>query len=680
VPVRWLSIGAVAVVAFPPLARAGRSRVLAWSAVGGVPVLATGAGLAGVAPATVVVALAGVLLLIAVRPTTPTPSLRSLDGVVATAAPVLALVAVHAPLVVGVGAASWAAQRGTAFGDAATALPGPVAAQLTAAGWLADDWTTGALAGVLAVLTLAVAASRRRSARLAIATPLTALAALLVTLMPPATPRLALLLAPAVAFLMFELAAMAAGSALWSRPLRTFAWLAELTTVVLLPVVLLVVLGVAVPASGDPDAAFALAVGALGLLTASARRRRADADAPEVPVLLGGAGLTLAAAVALVLPRVVTVTALRPVGGYGWLPVALVLLVTAAATLRDRLRPDAPDRRTGMVAIAVGTLFTVLATTSMLRQPHLVTVTVAAVLVLAAHLRSAQRAGGQWSAELVAAALPVAIGIGLAGLYGPGSDGGLASVAVTSATLFALLVLAVVVAPLAPARATTLTAVALVGMLAGAGVAGWSFAAAAPTPGQAVALFLVGGSPASLVPVALAGLGIVGLGVRWRDARLGVLVAPLAVRALVVAGLAAGAGLPVAMQLWAAGSVTRRRHGTSSWLTDVPPLLLVAIPALAERLAGGPGWHAVLAGGLAAVAIAYGGAVRLGGPLVVGTVVLVATVAVESVAMIAAVPTWAWLAAGGAGLLATAAAIERTGGSPVTAARRLREVVAERFD
>jgi hypothetical protein len=138
--------------------------------------------------------------------------------------------------------------------------------------------------------------------------------------------------------------------------------------------------------------------------------------------------------------------------------------------------------------------------------------------------------------------------------------------------------------------------------------------------------------------------------------------------------------LPVAVQLWAAGVVARRRHGTSSWVTDVPPLLLVAIPALGERLAGGSGWHAVLAGGLAVAAIVHGGSARLGGPLVVGTLVLVATVVVEMVAMIAAVPTWVWLAAGGAALLAAAAAIERAGGgSPATAARRLREVVADRF-
>jgi hypothetical protein len=137
--------------------------------------------------------------------------------------------------------------------------------------------------------------------------------------------------------------------------------------------------------------------------------------------------------------------------------------------------------------------------------------------------------------------------------------------------------------------------------------------------------------------------------------------------------------LPVAAQLWVAGAVTRRRTGTSSWVTDVPPLLLVTLPALAERVAGGPGWHAVLAGTLAALAVAWGGAARLGGPLFVGTTVLVLVVAVEVLAVVVAVPTWAWLALGGVTLLAAAVAIERAAGSPVTAARRLREVVGERF-
>jgi hypothetical protein len=791
VAVRWLSVGAVAVVAFPPLARAGRSRTLAWAAVAGVPVVATGVGLAGWAPAAIGVAAAGMLLLGAVRPTAPAPSPRSLEGILATAGPALALLAVYAPLVIGLGVSAWDG-GGLAFAPEPIGVQGPIAAQLAAAGWLASSWTTGAIAGALSVTTLAFAATRRRSVRLASMTPITALAALLVTVMPPATPRLALLLAPAVAFLAIELAAAAtaAAPALWNRPLRTAAWLAELAATLLAPLVVLLVLGVAVPVRGDPEAAFALVVGAVGLLAAIGARRLAGGEAPEVPALLGGTGMTLAAALALVVPRFGDLPGLSPMVRLGWLPVALVLLAAGAATLGDRLRPDAPDRRRGMVAVAVGTTLAVLATTSMLWQPHLVAVAVVAVLLLTGHLRSVVTAGGGWTAELVAAVLPVAIGLAVAGLLGPGAGGALASVAATSVMLLVLLALAVVVAPLAPARGASLAAVAAVGLLAGAGAAGWKLADASPALGQAIVLSLFGGLLASLVPIGLATAGVVAVAVRWRDPRLGVLVAPLVVRVIVVTGLvladgrlssgwdlvvlavvlavaavaavvaalvgptwlrpvAAGVAvvglaaawllvahdpvlraggnvllgltvagvaamrgqrvvahlggalatigvwqlldlravealdlyaLPVAAHLWVAGRAARRRHGSSSWVTDVPPLLLVAIPALGERLAGGAGWHAVLAGGLAAAAVAYGGAARLGGPLFVGTVLLVATVVVEVVAMIAAVPTWVWLATGGAALLVVAAAIERTGGSPVSAARRLREVVTERFD
>jgi hypothetical protein len=137
---------------------------------------------------------------------------------------------------------------------------------------------------------------------------------------------------------------------------------------------------------------------------------------------------------------------------------------------------------------------------------------------------------------------------------------------------------------------------------------------------------------------------------------------------------------PVALQLWVAGVVARRARGASSWLVDVPPLLLVAVPALAERLGGGPGWHTLLAGGLAVVAVAAGGARRLGGPLIVGSLLVVGVVLVETLAIVASVPTWAWLALGGGVLLGAAVLIERTGSSPVASAKRLVEVIDERFD
>jgi hypothetical protein len=80
------------------------------------------------------------------------------------------------------------------------------------------------------------------------------------------------------------------------------------------------------------------------------------------------------------------------------------------------------------------------------------------------------------------------------------------------------------------------------------------------------------------------------------------------------------------------------------------------------------------------VAVVGGGAGRHAGPLVVGVVTVVVVVGIETLAVAAAVPTWAWLTVGGAVLLGAAALIERTGGAPIEGARRLADVLAERFD
>jgi hypothetical protein len=136
--------------------------------------------------------------------------------------------------------------------------------------------------------------------------------------------------------------------------------------------------------------------------------------------------------------------------------------------------------------------------------------------------------------------------------------------------------------------------------------------------------------------------------------------------------------LPVALQLWVAGSVARRR-GASSWISDVPPLLLITVPAIGERLVGGPAWHALLAGGVAVIAIVIGGARRLGGPLFVGGAVLVVVVAVELLVVVVDVPTWVWLAIGGTTLIAVAVAIERAGINPIELGRRAHRTVRARY-
>ncbi len=98
-----------------------------------------------------------------------------------------------------------------------------------------------------------------------------------------------------------------------------------------------------------------------------------------------------------------------------------------------------------------------------------------------------------------------------------------------------------------------------------------------------------------------------------------------------------------------------------------------------ERLAGGAGWHALVAGALGTAAVAVGGGRRLAGPMVAGTGLLVTVTVHESLGALAGVPTWAWLTLGGSVLLAIGVALERSDTSPVEAGRRIVDVVGERF-
>lgn len=138
---------------------------------------------------------------------------------------------------------------------------------------------------------------------------------------------------------------------------------------------------------------------------------------------------------------------------------------------------------------------------------------------------------------------------------------------------------------------------------------------------------------------------------------------------------------PVAAQLLVAGAVARRRHPgeTTSWAAYVPPVALLGGVALVERLAGGAGWHALVAGAVGMAAVAAGGWRRLAGPMLVGTGLLVALTVHESLGALAGVPTWGWLSTGGAVLLGIGVALERSDTSPVEAGRRLVDVVGERF-
>jgi hypothetical protein len=136
---------------------------------------------------------------------------------------------------------------------------------------------------------------------------------------------------------------------------------------------------------------------------------------------------------------------------------------------------------------------------------------------------------------------------------------------------------------------------------------------------------------------------------------------------------------PVAALLLAIGTQVRWRHQTSSWLTSAPTVALLGGAALYERLAGGPPWHAALAGAVGVAAVAAGGEWRLAGPLVVGTALVVVTTVHETLGVTATVPTPAWLATGGLILLTAGVVMERRGVGPIESGRRLVDVVAERF-
>jgi hypothetical protein len=137
--------------------------------------------------------------------------------------------------------------------------------------------------------------------------------------------------------------------------------------------------------------------------------------------------------------------------------------------------------------------------------------------------------------------------------------------------------------------------------------------------------------------------------------------------------------LPVALLLLVAGIHAQREHGVGSWLAHTPAVVLLGVTALQERLAGGAAWHALVAGLVGGLAVAAGGARRLAGPLLVGTLLVVATTVHETLGVTAALDTWVWLALGGLTLLAAGVAMERRGVGPVEAGRRLLDVVNERF-
>lgn len=137
--------------------------------------------------------------------------------------------------------------------------------------------------------------------------------------------------------------------------------------------------------------------------------------------------------------------------------------------------------------------------------------------------------------------------------------------------------------------------------------------------------------------------------------------------------------IPVVALLLVAGARGLAKGTASSWVAFGPAIGLLGGSALVERVQGGAGWHAVVAGAVGVIAVAVGGDRRLAAPLVLGTSLLVVLSGYETLAITAGLPTWTWLALGGGSLLGAGVAMERHEVGPLETGRRLVDVVAERY-
>jgi hypothetical protein len=215
----------------------------------------------------------------------------------------------------------------------------------------------------------------------------------------------------------------------------------------------------------------------------------------------------------------------------------------------------------------------------------------------------------------------------------------------------------------------------------------WVVAARTLAGTSALAAALLAGSDRGALATVILVMGSVGSFVGWRTRLVevrwvgGVLLATGAWLHLLDRGVSATEAylLPVALGLLVAGWQARRSAPISSWVAYGPAVALLGGSALVERLVGGGEGHALIAGGVGLAAVCVGGRHRLIAPLLVGSALLVALTVNESLAVTAGVPTWAWLALGGATLVGVGISMERAETGPFETGRRVVDAVGEQF-
>lgn len=300
-PSRWLVVGVTMTVGLPPLAAVGRSRVLAATALAGVPVLATGVGLLGGPPPALVVAAVALVSLIAGR-RRPAGPLASIVGW----AP-LALMAV-------------AVLPGVVLGVLSGFPLAGVASGASAAGWVAD-WPVRL---VLVVSAGAVAAADAATLTRRVVATVTVLLAVLHLLLPDVAPRELRWWAPPAFWITLELTAWRLHAVI-GRGIRAMALLLEGAAVFAVAAIAAAELERPGSVVADPVVAIAaLLAGAAWIVVTARLRRGADghrfADPRlDAPILALAAGHLAVAAIGLTAPGSVVVAGLLVLAPLGLL-------------------------------------------------------------------------------------------------------------------------------------------------------------------------------------------------------------------------------------------------------------------------------------------------------------------------------------------------------------------------